>query len=193
MARDRFRNFNITINPGADCFEDFQDSLLSLIGVDDFYAWICHDKDKCDNVHYHLVLSFKNPKDFTKIQKCFMGAHIAECYSLSASCRYLIHNDNDNKYQYSLDEVHSSNIDIYTQIANGLEYEKFIDDKLPYYMFIDGDNTYLKLCIRFGTKQCSPWLIQKVRALQFDFQSLCDDDRIAFKNQLLKLYGDLPF
>lgn len=193
MARDRFRNYNITINPGATCYDNFQDSLISLIGIDDFYAWICHDKDKCDNVHYHLVISFKNPKDFTKIQKCFMGAHIAECYSFSASCRYLLHNDNPSKYQYSLDEVHSSNIDIYTQISNGKEYEQFIDDKLPYYMFIDGDDTYLKLCLRFGTKQCCTTLIQKVRALYHDYLSLSDDDKLVLRNQLLNLYGDLPF
>lgn len=76
------------------------------------YAMICHDKDTDENgeikkPHYHVVLKFKNPKWNTSLadELGITPNYIEEPRSLKKSLEYLIHYNEPEKYQYSIDEV----------------------------------------------------------------------------------------
>ena len=97
----RKRNWFITVNKGADCYEDFENLLYKFCnnGKAD-YAMIQHTpevkKDLEGNViekpfHYHAVLVCENPRFFSSITKAFKGAHVEPCFSLSSVSEYLLH------------------------------------------------------------------------------------------------------
>ena len=76
------------------------------------YIGILHDKDtKEDNTlkkaHWHVLLYFPNQKMISTIKK-ELGINDSDFYeikSLSGQLRYLIHYDDEDKYQYSKDDV----------------------------------------------------------------------------------------
>lgn len=76
------------------------------------YIGILHDKDiKEDNTlkkaHWHVLLYFPNQKMISTIKK-ELGVNDTDFYeikSLSGQLRYLIHYDDEDKYQYSPDLI----------------------------------------------------------------------------------------
>lgn len=139
----KYRDYFITANQGAECYEKLQDIILSL--KYERYAWIIHDKDfevledgtlRPKKTHKHLCLELTNPLSFNSIQKKFAGAHIEAMKLKQASYQYLIHNrpNAKEKYQYSLDEI-------ITNDPNGLKAlmereikEVFNPDRVFFYM-----------------------------------------------------------
>lgn len=96
------------------------------------YAYILHDKDVDENnklvkPHIHLILKFKND-DGRELRHIAAWFDIEEQYvnkSTSKSknkfldmCKYLVHMGKEEKYQYSLSEVHSN-----------FDYESFVNQK----------------------------------------------------------------
>lgn len=76
------------------------------------YAMILHDKDTDENgeikkPHYHVVLKFNNPKWNTALadELGITLNYIEEPRSFKKSLEYLIHYNEPEKYQYSIDEV----------------------------------------------------------------------------------------
>lgn len=94
------------------------------------YAYILHDKDLDDNgelkkEHFHLLLFFKNARYFSSILKSIEIDNpqlIQKKKDKRLSIRYLIHADSPNKYQYSLDELHT-NIDLSLYFNNNVSRE----------------------------------------------------------------------
>lgn len=84
---------------------------LTIIQEKFDYAMILHDKDTLENgelkkPHYHVVIHFKNARYKKAIAK-YLGIeenYITGC-DLKAQLRYLVHYDNEDKYQYDLEEV----------------------------------------------------------------------------------------
>lgn len=79
-----------------------------------FYWYIFHDKDKDENgnlknKHLHIVMYDKSPSTLDKHAKLFEGIvprHSLEaCRNGRACIRYLIHKDDPEKFQYSINEV----------------------------------------------------------------------------------------
>lgn len=77
-------------------------------------AYILHDKDIDENgqlkkPHWHIVfiLGSASPRYASGIAKEFQieSNYIQTCKNLNGALRYLIHSDNHDKYQYSIDEV----------------------------------------------------------------------------------------
>ena len=99
----RTRNWFITINQNAECFADFKEMITSINKLS--FAYILHDKDIQTEPHYHCVLKYEDAKTFGMIQKHFAGAHIEPAESMYKCCRYLIHLDDPDKFQYSTSEV----------------------------------------------------------------------------------------
>ena len=99
----RTRNWFITINQNAECFADFKERIISINKLT--FAYILHDKDIQTEPHYHCVLKYEDAKTFGMIQKHFPGAHIESAESMYKCCRYLIHLDDPDKFQYSITEV----------------------------------------------------------------------------------------
>ena len=112
----RSRNYFITINEGAKCFTNIASIIKSLNCQ---YAYINHNET--DNNHYHALIIFKNPRYLSSIKLLFEGAHIEICRSINLTCRYLLHLDDDEKKDYSIDDI-ITNFDVSSLINSGLEY-----------------------------------------------------------------------
>lgn len=76
------------------------------------YIYILHDKDFDENgvikkEHYHVILRFNNQRNITTIaKKLGIGENnFYEIKSLTGQLRYLIHYDDDDKYQYDVSDV----------------------------------------------------------------------------------------
>lgn len=78
------------------------------------YAYITHDKDFNDDgpvsKHYHIVLWFKNKNSirFKTLKEVFPFGSIQTCESVNACVQYLIHKNNEEKFQYNKDEIFSN-------------------------------------------------------------------------------------
>ena len=184
MQKDdkRKRDWFLTINQGARCFNNLNDCLNKIIGKSDTFAYILHNKDtKADGEatkpHYHVVLLFKNARGFNAIKNNFEGADIEEVRSLSASCNYLLHNGKPEKYHYDFNEVKSNCIEWFKNQLTEYAKEKFVEDKLLYYMYVEKSDTFLKLCQRFGASQLGYGIIAKINALQKDYLGMSDDEK----------------
>ncbi len=105
IEEKRYRHFMILLYPEDSYFKEV---LQDLKGSFKNYAYIRHiPEDDEKKEHVHLILSLDNPRTEESlakrlgIDKRFVG-HIK---SLRGSCRYLVHMDNEEKYQYNLDQV----------------------------------------------------------------------------------------
>ena len=88
----RTRSYFLTINKGAECFDNLADLVAKTIGTSDYFAYILHDKDVKEtgeivNPHYHLLLVFKNPRSFEAIQRIFKGANIQETLNIVSAVK----------------------------------------------------------------------------------------------------------
>lgn len=78
------------------------------------WAWICHDKDKsAGHKHFHYILMFDSPRSFSSIANDLEipVTMLEKVYSKKGILDYLTHENDPNKYHYSLSEV-VANFDI---------------------------------------------------------------------------------
>lgn len=103
----RYRNFMILLYEDTTSYI-FNDVLFDLKGSFKNYAYIKHfPEDKEKKEHYHLILSLDNPRTIKSLSSR-LGIpinHIESIRSLRASCRYLTHQDNEEKKKYNLTDV----------------------------------------------------------------------------------------
>lgn len=76
------------------------------------YAYILHDKDydefgEIKKSHYHIVVQFKNAKWLSSISEelKISSNYIQQCNNFELALEYLIHRNEETKYQYDIDEV----------------------------------------------------------------------------------------
>ena len=125
LLNKRSSNFVIVLNAPKDrdfieFYDFFMNTLKAYNSNFDYYS-ILHDSDIKDDgelktPHYHIVISFKNGfrtrcatllnlfDDDTRL--CIS---IQICVNLISSIRYLIHLDNQTKFQYSKDLISTNN------------------------------------------------------------------------------------
>ena len=125
LLNKRSSNFVVVLNAPKDIefidfYELFMNTLKSYNSNFDFYS-ILHDSDIKDNgelktLHYHIVISFKNGfrTRCVTILNLFdddtrLCISIQLCVNLTSSIRYLIHKDNETKFQYSRDLISTNN------------------------------------------------------------------------------------
>lgn len=206
MMNKRVRSYFLTINKNAECFENLADLVAKATGPNDYFAYIRHDKDTKETgevvePHYHLLLVFKNARSFEAIQRSFVGAHIEETLNIVSAVNYLIHNGKPNKYNYEKSAIVTNSRNWLKSKFQVVKREEFIEDKLPYYILIEGYDTYLRLCRRFGASQLPSTIISKVNAINCSFETETQENREKIKQGLIELYGydqeenneDLPF
>lgn len=128
----RSRTFALELYPEDNSHCEILDYIISYFE----YAYILHDKDKhledvideetkeikyktgeLKKPHWHVIISFKNPRSVKSIKNELMLAHVETC-NFYAYSRYLIHKDTPKKYQYSKDEI-KTNMEL--RINNALE------------------------------------------------------------------------
>lgn len=125
LLNKRSSNFVIVLNAPKDSdfiefYDFFMNTLKAYNSNFDFYS-IFHDSDIKDNgelktPHYHIVISFKNGfrTRCATILNLFdtdtrLCISIQLCVNLISSIRYLIHFDNETKFQYSRDLILTNN------------------------------------------------------------------------------------
>lgn len=191
----RVRSYFITINKKAECFDNLADLVDKAIGPNDYFAYILHDKDiketgEAVEPHYHLLLVFKNARSFEAIQRSFVGAHIEETLNIVSAVNYLIHNGKPTKYNYDKSAIVTNSKNWLKSKFQVVKREEFIEDKLPFYILVEGYDTYLRLCRRFGASQLPSTIISKVNAINCSFETETQENREKIKQGLVLLYGD---
>lgn len=109
MEKFRSKNFNLVLYEEDETHKN----AIEKIKVSYDYALICHDRDYSEETgeilkpHYHIVLRFPNQKWNTALAEELGIAenYIEESRSLKRSLLYLIHYYDENKFQYSIDDV----------------------------------------------------------------------------------------
>lgn len=105
VEEKRYRNFMILLYPEWD---NFKQILGDLKGSFKNYAYIKHfPEEEEKKEHFHFILSLDNPRSIKSLSKRIEVPEnlVRNCKSLRGSCRYLIHIDDEDKYQYNLDQV----------------------------------------------------------------------------------------
>ena len=110
IVKYRSRKHCILLYPDDVNYNTYMDNLKSY----DF-AYIIHDKDKNDNgelkkQHTHVVLTSKNAiwNSALSVELGIPMNYIQQCRNEESALNYLVHFNDCDKYQYSLDEVKGS-------------------------------------------------------------------------------------
>lgn len=109
IIEKRYRHFAILLYPE---WQNFNNILNDIKGNFKNYAYIKHiPEEKEKKEHIHLILSLDNPRTIESLSKRLeIPKHLIEnIKSLRGACRYLIHKDNEDKFQYDLSQVIVSN------------------------------------------------------------------------------------
>ena len=149
---------------------DFKE-VLRIIKSQKKWAYIKHFPESNEKKeHFHVILSFENAtKKETLSKKLGVPMNfIDEIKSFRTICRYLVHKDDEEKYQYSLDQVKVSKL-------FEKEYNKQFDDILTeeeiinnIYCFIDNlketnINEKLRYLIIYINKNCYDRIYKRYR------------------------------
>lgn len=142
VEEKKYRHFMILLYPE---WGNYQDILQDIKGSFKKYAYIKHiPEEEEKKEHVHLVLSLDNPRSEISLSKRLDidKRFVKHIKSLRGSCRYLIHIDNEDKYQYNLDQVivsHSFKSIYFKSFDDLLSDEEILAN---IYGFID-DNNFL--------------------------------------------------
>lgn len=145
ILEKRYRNFMLLLYPEWD---NYNDILQDLKGSFKNYAYIEHFPESDEKKeHTHFLLCLDNPRSIVSLSKRLdvPSNLIQSVKSLRASCRYLIHKDNDDKNQYEL-----ANVKVSKSFSN--TFFKSFDDLLSdeeilesIYNFISDNKTMSKV------------------------------------------------
>ena len=101
----KYRHFMFILYPE---WENYEEILQDIKGNFKNWAYITHKPEAEEKKeHTHLILSLDNARTIESICKR-LGVPTLLCQrvrELRGACRYLVHKDNEEKIQYSLDEV----------------------------------------------------------------------------------------
>lgn len=153
----RFRNFTLILYQDTKSY-NFEET-LRIIKSQRKWAYIKHfPENEETKEHYHVILSFDNQSSISALSKKtgVPEQHIKGIKNFRSMCRYLIHKDDEEKYQYSLDQVKVSPLlsKEFKKQFDDIETEDEIIDKI--YNFIEG------LKGKFGYAQTQRLVVQYV-------------------------------
>ena len=87
-------------------------NVLNIIEDNYNYALILHDKDyyeetgEIKKAHYHIIIYFENAKRLNTLSdELGLAPNYIRTEEIKKGLEYLIHKNNKDKYQYSIDEV----------------------------------------------------------------------------------------
>lgn len=196
----KYRDFFITVNKGADCYEEILEIIKELNYK--LYALITHDKDVIvsedgtttpKQEHKHLMLELKNPVSFKKMQERFKHAHIEIPKYKKSAYQYLIHNSPNSKgekYQYSLNEIITNDFQQCEYIIKTEESELFKQNQFLIYI-AEGTRTAYQFVKRFGLDAYKQyWKPYNDMLINLSTDTEMQNDLQAIIN---KMDEDLPF
>lgn len=88
------------------------DIMFALHGFK-YWAWVRHEPEEDEKLpHYHILIRLENATTIDSIsKKTGVPIHkIQYVKNIRAMCRYMIHLDDPNKIQYTLEDVHVSKL-----------------------------------------------------------------------------------
>lgn len=87
------------------------------------YAFIRHDHDNLDNIHWHFVIKFDNPRTFQSVANFFdiPTNQVQRVFDFSGILAYLTHEKNPEKYHYSKTDI-ETNIVFREKVRDALEF-----------------------------------------------------------------------
>lgn len=137
IEEKRYRHFMLLLYPEWGSYNEI---LQDIKGSFKNYAYIKHMPEEDEKKeHVHLILSLDNPRSEESLAKRLEidKRFVRHIKSLRGSCRYLVHMDNEEKYQYNLDQVivsKSFSSTYYKAFDDLLSDEEILDN---IYAFID--------------------------------------------------------
>ena len=154
------------------------------------YALIEHNQDINENgeikkSHTHIVLKFSNYKWKNSLSKELGVApnYIEKCRNLEKALKYLIHFDNEEKFQYDIDLVHG---DLKAKLRNYIRNKSLSESEkvLQLIEFINEYDKNLKLS-EFIQICCQLNMYDIYRRSQFTFNKLIEEHNFEIfqKNQ----------
>lgn len=157
IEEKRYRHFMILLYPEWGSYNEI---LQDIKGSFKNYAYIKHMPEEDEKKeHVHLILSLDNPRTEESLAKRLEidKRFIQHIKSLRGSCRYLIHMDNEEKYQYNLEQVivsKSFKSTYYRSFDDLLSDEEILDN---IYVFIDSykDMNPIKLEVELSKFVCA--------------------------------------
>lgn len=167
----RYRNFMILLYEDTASYV-FNDVLFDLKGSFKNYAYIKHLPEENEKKeHYHFILALDNPRTIASLSKR-VGVpenFIQPVKSLRASCRYLTHQDNDDKTKYYLTDVKVSNSfsrKFFASFDDLQTEEDVIDDIYNYIDVISDANKFsecIKMLIKFVNQNAYDTIYKRYR------------------------------
>lgn len=206
----KYRDYFLTINEGAKCYEDVLDIIKELNFK--LYAYIVHDKDEIMDengnktgekkpTHKHVMVELKNPVSFNAMQNRFQGAHIIVPKYKKSAYQYLVHNSPNSrgvKYQYDTTEIISNDLPSVEYIIETETSETFQQNRFLTYI-VEGVVTAYQFVKRFGLDAYKQyWGPYSAMLAQRDIDEQMQMDIIRLRNKLrdgiIENYDDdLPF
>lgn len=111
--KDRYRLFSLVLYKDTDSY-DFLEVIKNIKGYH-YYAYIKHNNDKDDNgilkkEHYHCILKLDNASTISALSKKIgiPENYIQNVRNERSMIRYLIHFDDEDKYQYNIADINCS-------------------------------------------------------------------------------------
>lgn len=199
------RDWFITINQGAKCYEDALERIKELnVKV---YAYIVHDKDKIidisnetgekietpKKVHKHAVIELKNAITMNSMQNKFPGAHIEMPKYKKSAYQYLIHNlpSAKEKYQYDFKEIISNSLDEVKIIIETETNEIFYENMLLKYI-AQGVTSSYRFVKRFGMNAYRQyWQVYQAMLKELEHDEEMQQDLREIEQAILN--EELPF
>lgn len=110
---ERFRLFSIILYKESESY-DFSEVIKCIKGYK-YYCYCKHDLDLTEEglpkkIHYHIIIKLDNASTIEALSKK-IGVpknYIQNIRNERSYIRYLIHFDDEDKYQYNFEDIHSS-------------------------------------------------------------------------------------
>lgn len=183
----RSRTFALELYPEDDVHCVILDYIMAYFD----YAYILHDKDSFDSdifdengnllhksgdlkkPHWHVIICFKNQRSVQSLLDELRLDHIETC-NFYAYCRYLIHLDSPQKFQYKSSDI-KTNIELRVRNALSLNYNSNEQDcriLLDYILNIKKDTitTFQDLTLYALHNDC----IMELKKNSFFYKQFCD-------------------
>lgn len=162
------------------CHPQWRD-ILSSVHCIPFVCSPLHDKDVNEvddsqkKPHWHIIIFFDGPKTIEQAQAIFDSIGAIKCKpveSTKGACRYLIHMDNPEKYQYPQEAVY---------VFGGIDYQNIINSASDKYKAI---REMIDFCKENGIfAYCD--LLEYASIYRNDwFTALCDNATLVVKEYL---------
>lgn len=106
MKEDKFKYFTLVLYPEDTTHVD----LLNYLSNTYFCKYILHDKDRnltgeLKKPHWHIVWQTSSPRTITSLKKELNVEYLESVRTQKQMLAYLIHANDDSKYQYPLSDL----------------------------------------------------------------------------------------